>query len=257
MEDSVISLNLCHNSDHDALEDVVRLCHEHGCGIELSDYTRISVLDDDSRTDWIYALIRAVPDRALHAPYLHLDPVSLDAGIRKQTRDAYERAYHIALRLGVRHITYHSIYDPAQYSFDHWFNGLVIFWRDFLAEKNTGMRVHIENVLDKDPQVLLELLEAIGRSDLDINLDIGHAHAYSGMPVIEWFDTLGEKIGYVHLHDNDGVNDHHIGLGQGTIPLMRVFESLKEMSPDAVCSIESGGIGMTQSLDWLREHGIR
>jgi hypothetical protein len=33
-----------------------------------------------------------------------------------------------------------------------------------------------------------------------------------------WLTVLKGHIGHLHLHDNDGNADQHLGLGQGTIP---------------------------------------
>ena len=58
------------------------------------------------------------------------------------------------------------------------------------------------------------------------------------------------------MHDNHGQKDEHIGLGQGNLPLKEVFQSLQYYAPTAIWAIESGGIGRTQSLSWLYQHGF-
>jgi len=60
----------------------------------------------------------------------------------------------------------------------------------------------------------------------------------------------------VHLHDNRGEQDEHLGLGKGSIPVEIVCQALEEHAPHAVWAIEAEGDGVRQSLDWLVSHGF-
>ena len=74
-----------------------------------------------------------------------------------------------------------------------------------------------------------------------------------------WIRRLGKRIGYVHLHDNNGERDEHLAFGEGTIPLADVCRALEEEAPDAVWTVElAGGIpDLQKSMEWLVEHGFR
>jgi sugar phosphate isomerase/epimerase len=69
--------------------------------------------------------------------------------------------------------------------------------------------------------------------------------------VLNWITTLGERITYVHLHDNDGSGDQHLPLGQGNLPLLEVLAALETHAPRAIWMIEAEA---TASLAWLAEH---
>ena len=65
---------------------------------------------------------------------------------------------------------------------------------------------------------------------------------------IEAFPSL---IGHVHVHDNDGKSDLHLGLGRGTVNWPEVINALKEAGyrgPLVVESVEN----VWESLAFLR-----
>lgn len=78
----------------------------------------------------------------------------------------------------------------------------------------------------------------MNRPNFKACLDIGHVNAYSHQTVEEWIKALGERIGYVHLHNNDGTRDTHQGLEHGTLSIQRVLQQLKHDVPHAKWSLE-------------------
>jgi sugar phosphate isomerase/epimerase len=104
------------------------------------------------------------------------------------------------------------------------------FWHDFLSDKDPNIRIHLENMLELDPELISDVVRSIDRANLDINLDIGHAHCNSNTPVIKWIERLGSQIGYVHLHDNHGQSDEHLGLGPVRSPSKK-FAGLWKNTP--------------------------
>lgn len=86
------------------------------------------------------------------------------------------------------------------------------------------------------------------------SLDVGHVNANSSKPLCDWIKGLNHKIGYVHLHNNDGIHDNHYGLGKGQIDMLAVLEALKIYAPDASWSIETADL--EQSVEWLDQKGF-
>ncbi len=250
------TLFLCHSSEFGHIEGTAGLCRANGYGIEVSDFSEADVLGNADAVGTIAGSMSGISGRALHAPYLGLDPVSADRSVGNRTLEVYRLACETAIQLDMHHIIVHSIYDPSQHSLREWYRKSVAFWRAFLSEAPESVRVHIENVMDSGPEILLDMIRETGMPNCDVNLDIGHARVYSDKPLAVWIRVLGRHIGYVHLHDNHGQADEHIGLGQGSIPLDDVCRMLKDCAPESVWAVESGGIGMTQSLRWLNRHGF-
>lgn len=250
------SLYICHSSEFCTLEDTAHLCKSNGFGIELSDFSNMMLLSNTNRIQTIAGCIDQIPERAMHGPYLGMDAVSEDAAVSDSTIKCFNEVYNTAHCLNVRHIILHPAFNPLVFSPQIWLRRAVSFWEAYLKDKSPDIRFHLENVMDADPEILYALVSEVNRPNLDINLDIGHVHAYAKTPLLKWISSLGPKIGYVHLHDNHGQIDEHIGLGEGNLPLKEAFQSLQYYAPAAIWSIESGGIGRTQSLAWLYQHGF-
>ena len=69
-------------------------------------------------------------------------------------------------------------------------------------------------------------------------------------------DTLGERIGYIHLSDNDGVYDEHLPIGEGTVDWEKADGLWKQLNRKVPLTLEVGGFnGVRKSLAFLKEHG--
>lgn len=84
----------------------------------------------------------------------------------------------------------------------------------------------MENVLDEDWRLLLNVYRIVDHPKFKLCLDMGHAYCYSKVPVLEWAEKLAPCVGHVHIHDNAGNRDSHLGLGKGTLPWEKVLEVL-------------------------------
>ena len=118
------------------------------------------------------------------------------------------------------------------------------------------MHIHIENIIDPDTQSLEDLVRGIGDPRVDICLDIGHIHCNTCLSPMAWIDKLANLIGYVHLHDNHGSRDEHLGFGQGTLPLKETCSMLESQVPQAIWAIETDTDQVVASLNWLVSNGF-
>jgi sugar phosphate isomerase/epimerase len=245
---------LSHNPQFNPLSEVVSLCRFYGFGIEMAAFSEVAVLNDAEQIALHRSATRGITGRALHAPYLELYPGSPDSDVRKATFDCFEHVYLIAVRLGAAHIIFHHNYDPSACSESAWLENSCAFWHKFLSGKSSSVQIHLENIMDKNPELISELVRRIDSPQLDIALDIGHAHAYSRVTPLKWVESLKGQIGYVHLHDNHGQEDEHLALGDGNIPLKETIKALRNYVPNAVWSIESGGEKMLRSMEWIMKN---
>ncbi len=86
----------------------------------------------------------------------------------------------------------------------------------------------------RSPEEMEELLYKVNRPNVGITLDIGHA-AVSGYRASEYLNRLSEHIFHVHLHDNHGVIDEHLPLGEGTLDYIGIIHNLMDSGyPGAV-----------------------
>lgn len=248
------SLIIC---DDCKVATVAPLCVANHWGIEIQ-----SFYDPD--------FIRRTPDaipihrqaiekielRSLHGPFGDLCPGSFDSMVRDVARNRFEMAYDIAVQLDITNIVLHHGYVPGTSSPAGWLSRCTHFWKDFLDSKSAEMKFHVENMLESDPYLLSDVIESINKENVDVCLDIGHAHCHSKIPVVKWIEIFRTHIGYVHLLDNFGEKDEHLGLGEGNIPMVDVCNALCEYAPDAIWAIEAEGLGIQKSLVWLEENGF-
>jgi sugar phosphate isomerase/epimerase len=204
------SIFLSHNPQFSLLSEIVDLCQNNGFGIELAAFSSIDVANNTGETEFYRKGISRLSNRSLHGPYLDLYPGSPDVNMRKITFSCFEQIYEIAQKLDIHHIIFHHNYDPSACTPTQWLKYSKEFWLNYLTAKSKDVQVHLENIMDKDPGLILELVREVDSPNLDIALDIGHMHVYSTMPLQKWIESLKDQIGYVHLHDNHGQEDEHL-----------------------------------------------
>ncbi len=244
---------ICDDGD---VDEVAPYCESHGFGIEVQAFYIPVALEDDTKVEQHRSRITKIPVRALHAPFGDLCPGSFDSAVRALARTRFEQGYKVARALDAGHIVFHHGYVPGTSGRDGWIKRSTEFWRDFVDGKSETVRYHLENMLEREPGLLSDVVDEIDRPNVDVVFDVGHAHCYSRVSPLKWVETLGSRIGYVHLHDNHGEADEHLGLGQGTIPMTEICQSLREYAPNALWAIEAEGVGVSESVNWLTDNGF-
>lgn len=109
--------------------------------------------------------------------------------------------------------------------------------------QSLGMKLCVEHfpgtILPTVPFTLGFLAE-IGHPNLYLVFDIGHAQMANEDPA-EMVRLAGDRLGYVHLDDNDGENDLHLGLYDGVmtdVVLHAMFDALGKMGYEGHVSLE-------------------
>jgi sugar phosphate isomerase/epimerase len=124
------------------------------------------------------------------------------------------------------------------------------------AAKDYGLRIAIENVPKKYGSVMKttedfqKLYEETGLTDIGIVLDTGHANLEAQTE--RFLTQFPEKIFEMHLSDNMGESDQHLGIGFGKIDWQRLVQSLKQIDFNGVIMIESV-FNVPESLTKLRQ----
>ena len=194
--------------------------------------------------------------RSLHGPFGDLCAGSYDPMIRDVTRHRFEQACSFAAQLQAPDIILHHGYVPGTSWPANWLRRTVAFWHEFLADRESHLRFHVENMLERDGGLLSDVIDGIGDERVDVCLDIGHCHCNSEETPLQWIERLGERIGWVHVHDNRGDDDSHLALGAGTIPMREVGAALLEHCPKAVWCLECTDEDLPTSLAWLQAEGF-
>ena len=88
---------------------------------------------------------------------------------------------------------------------------------------------------------MLRLISAVGRDNVGICLDTGHAHL-AGLKVSEFILRAGDKLKALHVDDNAGhTDDHLLPCGKGTIDWGEVVPALRPVGYDGLFNFEVSG----------------
>ena len=216
-----------------------QLAREFGLGVEIAEYCTAWNMDREfAETDArVRAALEGNPRRILHGPFNELFPCAIDPQARELAARRYRQAVDIAKGYGAEKLVLHGGFNPWLY-YPEWFREQsVIFWREFLRE-DPGVEIVLENVLEREPEWLLEIVRAVEHPRLRLCLDVGHVNAYSPVGVEDWLRRCAPWISHFHLHNNDGTRDSHDGLFHGSIPMERILELAEQLCPEATYTLE-------------------
>lgn len=94
-----------------------------------------------------------------------------------------------------------------------------------LAVENVGWRQYSDFSLDE----YCSFLEYFHPEEVVALLDVGHAFL-NRWSFSEVFQRLGNRLHALHLHDNNGIKDQHLPIGQGHLPWEEIWHNLRESS---------------------------
>lgn len=191
----------------------------------------------------------------VHSPIVDMNIASLNKAIRKASIDEIKKSIDIARKLDSDIVVVHpgsipflgrdyeeKIYDLA----DSAIRELGKYGDDL------GVNATIENMPDfegfmyKDMERLNQTLE---ENDMFMTLDIGHAYHSGHSPEEMYYD----RIKHIHAHDNNGDDDSHYALGEGSIDLKHIIETFESKNYDGIYMIEvNDKDSVKNSLEYLK-----
>ena len=235
--------------------DASQLAVQYGLGIEIAEYCTAWNMDDEfTSTDAAVQIkLEGIERKVLHAPFNELFPCAIDRKARALAAERYRQAIGLAKTYGATKVVVHGGYNPWIY-YPVWYTEQsIIFWKEFLRE-DPGMEIVLENVLETDPQWLLDIVKGVGNPRLKLCLDIGHVNAYSKIPLNDWLENWAPHISHFHIHNNDTSWDTHSPLTEGTIPMKDLLEKAYLLCPDATFTLEL--MEAEASVKWMAETGL-
>ncbi len=177
----------------------------------------------------------------IHGPFMDLSPGSPDPKIRDLTIYRFNQLIDAVSVFKPTTVVCHAGYDPVRYGFckEKWLEYAVDIWKWLGSELfKRGTRLMLENVYEKDPAELIQVLERLDHQHIGYCLDVGHLSSFGKYPIDKWLDITGKYIGQLHLHDNHGNHDSHLGMGKGSIHFGPLFEYIKRMTKKPVVTLE-------------------
>ena len=192
---------------------------------------------------------------SVHGAFIDINPASGDPAIAQVSVRRIEESCRLALEYGAENVVFHYA------SFPFLRGGYTLKCAEKSAEvyngavEKFGVKIFIENSFELDPGPMAEFMRHAGKN-VGVCLDIGHAN-YSRAPLGEWFDALGESIGYLHISDNNGLFDDHLAVGDGTVDWALADKYYRALGKDVPVTVEAKSIeGAEKALRFVTENGF-
>lgn len=239
----------------------VRFALEHGYGVEIGVFASGDAVDDPFvRADFEQKLttkLRRFPHaKSMHGAFMDLAVHSGDSLIAHHSRQRILDDLKLAERLGCQKIVFHTGFNqliPSSKYRGRFIAAQATFWQHASASC-PELTVCLENQWENDPSILLELMKQIDRPNIRLCLDVGHAHAYSTVPVDAWVQQLAPFLAHMHWSDNWGEHDSHLPLGAGSIDWASLLSRTEKLGSPMSIVLELNSIRcIEQSLIYLDE----
>lgn len=235
--------------------DAAWVSKEYGVNLEIAEYCTAWNMDEqfDAVDSEVREKLTHCRKSLLHGPYNELFPCAIDKRARALAAERYRQAIGLAKRYGSEKVILHGGYHPLMYYPVWYVEQSVAFWKEFLQE-DPGVQIVLENVLETEPQWLLEIVRQVNHPRLRLCLDIGHVNAYSEISVFHWLDQWSAFLSHFHIHNNDGSRDQHSDIFDGNIPILEFLERSEALCLDATFTFEL--MNVEPSMRWLHEKGV-
>jgi sugar phosphate isomerase/epimerase len=179
----------------------------------------------------------------LHAPFSDLNIASFNETVLEESKRQIKNSLEIARDIGVNLATVHfGRYSPLGLSYPEAARKRnlesIRDISDFAA--SMGLDVAFENAPSGFGAMcgaLDVLTDLVKEAEIKITLDMGHAHTWN-QEIDEFISTLNSAISHVHLHDNTGDSDMHLGVGDGRIDYEKALESLGKINYKSALCLE-------------------
>ena len=192
----------------------------------------------------------------VHAPFIEVNPASVNPALAKASVDEIKRSVDLANTLDSNLVVIH----PGRSIFNNDAEYMESVYR--IAEDNLKIvgeyakDNEVDTCIENLPRLrgfmyqdIYQLAESLERINLPMTLDIGHAYTAGFTCDDVYFDS----IKHIHIHDNDGIRDSHLPLGEGIIDFKMFFEIFSKKGYDGIYNFELGSKEYVEkSIDYLK-----
>jgi len=148
-----------------------------------------------------------------------------DAGLRRATLALLQRQVTDAARLGATTAYLVPGFDAGETALICFAEGCALL-ADYAAARMVRLCVeHVPGRALPTAAAALEWLERVGHPHLGLLLDVGHC-LISGEDAAAVVRSAGERLGYVHLDDNDGMGDLNWPLFAGRLTPQQLADTI-------------------------------
>lgn len=193
---------------------------------------------------------------SLHGAFMDMAPGSPDPAFSKVTLERTHQFLDLAQELKADTVVFHANFIATirdeEYR-DGWTDRMIYFFNP-VAEyaQSIGVNIVLENMWEFDPSIIRYVLEGVDNPSFTACLDVGHAHLFSHIPFDDWVSDLNAWVTYIHMNNNYGDLDHHLGLDEGVLNYHQIMPRLAHLpsNPRIIFEMESVK-DMKRSLSYL------
>jgi len=190
-------------------------------------------------------------DFVVHAPWAGINIATPSPDLRRAVLKRLTKSLVLAGQLGCRLWLFHpgsrTGLSPI-YPGKDWQLNLESIRTLLNVARREDVEIAIENTPEPFPS-LMKSVDDFHRFYEDLEDDIGMvldvAHANLNTQIQDFIKQFSKKIVHMHVSDNDGANDLHLGIGYGSIDWASVAKLVKEA--------EYGNLIMIESTEHVKE----
>lgn len=200
---------------------------------------------------------------SIHAPIADCNIASAETHAIQEVMETVIHTLNIAEVLDCTHVVLHpgevAVQEESHDSRQDALQRVAAFLEVALkATKSSKVKLALENVppypglLGTDAEFLVQLVKRVNSPRVGLLYDCGHAHLCGqGQAQAILKQMLPYAVG-LHLSDNQGVHDDHVGLGLGNVPLLELKDILKKEAYSGRIIIETGSLeDANASIRWM------
>lgn len=187
---------------------------------------------------------------SLHAPFSSMNIAAPDEYLREAMLRRLEASIKWASALEAKALVFHPGAATAIEYFTPgigWELNIGSVRRIIKFAEEYGVDAMIENCPEPYP-FLMKSVESFSRfyreSGLDLKMVLDIAHAHLRGEIDGFLKELGDRVGHIHVSDNNGKMDEHLEIGGGSIDWGRVLRAIRDAGFGGWIVIESfKGVG--------------
>ncbi|MFP3951330.1 MAG: sugar phosphate isomerase/epimerase family protein [Candidatus Bathyarchaeia archaeon] len=238
----------------EALEEAVKLNSRR---IEVADSGH-HALNEDRMQMLLEAKEEYGLEYSVHAPYSDTNLSADDPSIRESIIERIKTSVDYAETLDAIALVFHPGWrtpvDPFMPG-RTWRLNLESARRIMEYASCRGVDAMIENV--PDPRDFLmktvsEFRRFFKELEMESEMVLDVAHANIRGEIYDFIDEFKDRIGHVHVSDNNGARDMHLQVGVGSIDWEHVIEELQNAGFEGWIVVESYS-GVRESIEYLEE----
>ena len=222
-----------------------------------------SDMNDQQKQNFKDTIASSNLTHTMHAPYDDVNLASLKEPIRRASLEIMKDCVDFSMDVGSTILVIHAGFCPTNLIARH--EDAIQRFRASLLElamyaHDRSVKIGVENKqvgIDREiilyPDEHLEIIQEYHDLDVGAVIDIGHANT-ADIDLPQYVKKLLPYLIEIHLHDNDGINDSHIGLGEGTANIEGVIDILlkSKFKGPTILELDSKEV-IEQAIAFIRE----